>query len=113
MLRRCFRMPAAAVLQPRRSCSSAAHTFDNDEVELIEQFTEARELIEEAKESHGTTYFAEDLREATEHVKKTNDAYHALKGRMAGAALDQFVKRNELKFRQLDAELQQLMHLDS
>ncbi|KAG5465450.1 hypothetical protein CUR178_00153 [Leishmania enriettii] len=83
----------------------------NEQVdELMGSFTEACELIEDARESVGTTYFADDMEDAetqTQDVMKRWDNLQAeLEEQGAVEQLQKLRNTYELKIKQLKAELE-------
>lgn len=81
--------------------------------ELNAEFSEARDLIKEAMESLGTTYQSDDAKDAIDQTKKTMDLYESIKSRIENREnLDRVMKENDLKFRQLQAELEQVLSHD-
>ncbi|KAG5488549.1 hypothetical protein JIQ42_00156 [Leishmania sp. Namibia] len=83
----------------------------NEQVdELMDSFTEACELITDARESVGTTYFADDMEDAetqTQDVLKRWDNLQAdLEQQGAVEQLQKLRNTYELKIKQLKAELE-------
>ncbi|KAG5490021.1 hypothetical protein JKF63_00140 [Porcisia hertigi] len=78
--------------------------------ELMESFEEARELIAEASESVGTTYFAEDIEDAMNQTRDVLRRWESLQGMMEReGSVEQLQKvRNmyALRIKQLEAELE-------
>lgn len=83
---------------------------------LMENFAEARELIEDATESKDTSYFAADLSDAVDQVNLVWGEYNKLLSDLKEEGRDTehttIQKENDLKFRQLLAEIEKLQHDD-
>ncbi|CUG89065.1 Hypothetical protein, putative [Bodo saltans] len=84
--------------------------------ELMDQFAEARELIGDARESLGTTYFSDDLDDA---IKAKDDVLtqwksvqQTLEAASASDRLSKLQREYDVKFRQLEAEVEELMAHD-
>ena len=82
------------------------------------EFAESRELIGDAKDSVGSTYFADDIQDAIETTERCLARYSALKAAIAAgsklegaeAGLEERVKREyDMKFKQLAEELKEVM----
>lgn len=82
----------------------------------MEKFGEARELLQDARESQGTSYFAADLEDAQQLVAEVNSDWISflseLERRGLSSERDAFVKANELKISQLTEEYEMLTHDD-
>lgn len=80
----------------------------------MDQFGEARELITDATESVGTTYFSEDIHDAQEQTTVVLNAWEALKEELRrsgdGKALEALEKEHEMKMKQLQQELEAAQH---
>ncbi|PWV11398.1 hypothetical protein C3747_60g678c [Trypanosoma cruzi] len=79
-------------------------------LELMDAFSEARELIEEAKESAGTVYAAEDMQEAKEQTEKTLALWRELQAHLESSGnldgLNRLRREHDFKMSQLCAELE-------
>lgn len=110
-------MQSRFLAQPRWCSSRVANDATNTSMkELMDAFGEARELIGDARESIGTVYFADDLNDA---IKAKDDVLsqwkHIQDTLEAEAATDRLVKLQkeyDVKFRQLQAEVEELMAHD-
>jgi lipid II:glycine glycyltransferase (peptidoglycan interpeptide bridge formation enzyme) len=106
----------SAISIARRGTASISIDIDKrmDEVNL--QFAEARELIQDATESLGTTDYSEDAEDAIQAVKAAKELYQTLLDDLAQAGLaaeKQAVERaNGQKMKQLDAELETVLEHD-
>lgn len=76
--------------------------------QLTEQFTEARELIEDARESLDTVYFSEDMSEAQEAVISTLDQYHKLLDQLSDDQRQNVLRTIGLRMEELKAQEQAL-----
>mmetsp|Transcript_45363 Transcript_45363/g.98430 ORF Transcript_45363/g.98430 Transcript_45363/m.98430 type:complete len:129 (+) Transcript_45363:26-412(+) len=80
--------------------------------EFQEAFAEARLCLDDARESAGTAYFAEDIQEAKEAVDGCLEQYATLMKELEGPVKDTVDNANGMKIRQLQEELNQLLHED-
>ncbi|GFS14247.1 late embryogenesis abundant protein [Elysia marginata] len=76
--------------------------------QLTEQFMEARELIEDARESMETVYFSEDMTEAQEAVKSTLDQYQKLLDQLSEDQRQDVLRTIGLRMEELKAQEQAL-----
>lgn len=78
--------------------------------ELMDSFAEACELITDAKESVGTTYFADDMEDAEKQTHDVLNRWESLQAALErkGTAEELQKVRNmyDLKIKQLKAELE-------
>ncbi|KPA80063.1 hypothetical protein ABB37_05076 [Leptomonas pyrrhocoris] len=78
--------------------------------DLMDSFGEARELIKDASESVGTTYFADDMADAETQVKdvlkRWADVQALLEKSGKTAELQKLRNMHELKMKQMEAELE-------
>lgn len=83
---------------------------------IMEKFSEARELLQDARESHGTSYFAADLEDAQSLVQEVNNDWTGLLCEMErrGLAAEKgaLERANGLKIQQLNEEYDILTHDD-
>ncbi|ORC93034.1 uncharacterized protein TM35_000023600 [Trypanosoma theileri] len=81
---------------------------------LMDSFAEARELIEEAKESIGSVYASEDMQDAKEQTDKTLALWEELQKKLEEmgdmSTLERLRKEHSLKMAQLRAELEEVEH---
>lgn len=79
---------------------------------LLEKFGEARELISEAKESHGSVYFSADLKDAEDETNACLATWKSIQDQLKNdgdaATLEALMREHDLKFRQLHQELESL-----
>jgi len=75
---------------------------------LTDQFMEARELLEDARESIGTTYFSEDMLEAQAAVKDTLAEYKELLSKLSDKQREDVVRTIGLRMEELKAQEQAL-----
>jgi murein L,D-transpeptidase YcbB/YkuD len=84
--------------------------------QLMDAFAEARELISDARESLGTTYFSDDLDDAIKAKDDVITEWKSVQQKLETAgASDRLVKLQreyDVKFRQLEAEVEELMAHD-
>jgi murein L,D-transpeptidase YcbB/YkuD len=84
--------------------------------QLMDAFAEARELISDARESLGTTYFSDDLDDAIKAKDDVIAEWKSVQEKLESAgASDRLVKLQreyDVKFRQLEAEVEELMAHD-
>jgi len=71
---------------------------------LTDQFMEARELLEDARESLGTTYFSEDMQDAQTAVKDTLAEYAQLLSQLSDKQKEEVVRTIGLKMEELKAQ---------
>ncbi|GFO38741.1 hypothetical protein PoB_006524600 [Plakobranchus ocellatus] len=74
--------------------------------DLTEQFMEARELIDDARESMETVYFSEDMAEAQEAVKATLDQYRKLLEQLSEDQRQEVLRTIGLRMEELKAQEQ-------
>ena len=78
--------------------------------DLMESFAEARELIKDAMESVGTTYFAEDMADAEAQtkdvLKRWVDVQAFLEASGQEEELQKLRNMHDLKIKQMEAELE-------
>ncbi|KEG09663.1 hypothetical protein DQ04_04851050 [Trypanosoma grayi] len=83
-------------------------------LELMEAFAESRELITESRESIGTVYAAEDIRDAREQTEKTLTLWKELQAYLTElgdtAALERLKREHDVKMAQLREELEDVEH---
>eukprot|EP00617_Octactis_speculum_P012773 CAMPEP_0185776928 /NCGR_PEP_ID=MMETSP1174-20130828/87648_1 /TAXON_ID=35687 /ORGANISM="Dictyocha speculum, Strain CCMP1381" /LENGTH=84 /DNA_ID=CAMNT_0028465105 /DNA_START=291 /DNA_END=545 /DNA_ORIENTATION=- len=80
--------------------------------DLADLFVEAREEIELADESKGTTYFNDEALGAQEAVVAALDEYADILGSLEEPMRGEFQRSNGLKMEQLKAELEILLEAD-
>ena len=82
----------------------------------MSDFGEARELIAEAKESVGTTYYSDDASDAKQQTEKVIGDFNALKNSLKEDGQDEALRKVEreydVKFAQLAAELADALEHD-
>ncbi|RUS89726.1 hypothetical protein EGW08_002544 [Elysia chlorotica] len=76
--------------------------------QLTEQFMEARELIEDARESMETVYFSDDMAEAQEAVTTTLDQYQKLLSQLSESQRQEVLRTIGLRMEELKAQEQAL-----
>jgi hypothetical protein len=80
-----------------------------------DQFAESREALTDAKDSVGTTYFADDVADAKELSENCLKSYADLKNAITLRGTPEILARLEreydIKFKQLQAELDEVMEL--
>jgi enamine deaminase RidA (YjgF/YER057c/UK114 family) len=78
--------------------------------DLMDSFAEARELIKDAMESVGTTYFADDMEDAEQQakdvLKRWADVQAFLEKSGETAELQKLRNMHDLKIKQMEAELE-------
>mmetsp|Transcript_30920 Transcript_30920/g.69463 ORF Transcript_30920/g.69463 Transcript_30920/m.69463 type:complete len:145 (-) Transcript_30920:319-753(-) len=79
---------------------------------LADMFVEARDEIEMAEESKGTTYFNEEATVAEEAVTAAIKEYRTIRDSLDEPARGEFERGNGLKMEQLKAELELLLESD-
>lgn len=76
----------------------------------MDSFAEARELIKDAMESVGTTYFADDMEDAEQQakdvLKRWADVQAFLEKSGETAELQKLRNMHDLKIKQMEAELE-------
>ncbi|ESP04054.1 hypothetical protein LOTGIDRAFT_230306 [Lottia gigantea] len=72
---------------------------------ISDQFMEAREMMEDARESKGTTYFSEDVEDAQKAVKETLESYQQLLAKISDSQKQQVMRTIGLKMEELKAQL--------
>jgi hypothetical protein len=81
--------------------------------DLMLSFAEARELIDDAKESQGTAYFSDDAKDAENKTTETIAMWNQLCDDLAASnqcdELEKLKREYNVKFRQLGAELEELL----
>ncbi|KPI85768.1 hypothetical protein ABL78_5159 [Leptomonas seymouri] len=114
---------AAAVTAPCTLCAvkcrehttAAAAGASSDDLstqlnDLMDSFAEARELIKDAMESVGTTYFADDMTDAEAQagdvLKRWADVQAFLEKSGAKEELQKLRNMHDLKIKQMEAELE-------
>lgn len=84
--------------------------------DLMEKFGESRLAIEDAVESKGTSYYASDLEDAVDQVNEVlanwKDLQTSLETEGRTDELATLRKENEMKLKQLEAEIEALQHDD-
>lgn len=82
--------------------------------EWIDSFGEARELIKDAMDSVGTTYFSEDMEDAAKQTQDTmqrwEDIMKLLTDSGDAAAVARLQREHELKMKQIKEELEMAQH---
>ncbi|XP_060067175.1 uncharacterized protein LOC132547437 isoform X1 [Ylistrum balloti] len=71
---------------------------------LTDKFTEARELMQDARESQGTVYFSDDMSEAQEAVKDTLEEYNSLLSKLNDTQKQNVVRTIGLRMEELKAQ---------
>eukprot|EP00744_Colponema_vietnamica_P019543 GILI01027664.1.p1 GENE.GILI01027664.1~~GILI01027664.1.p1 ORF type:complete len:106 (+),score=19.43 GILI01027664.1:356-673(+) len=83
---------------------------------IMEKFGEARELLQDARESQGTSYFEADLEDAQKIVEEVTTEWKGLLDTLNEKGLastrDAIEKANSLKIQQLTEEYDVLTHDD-
>merc|ERR1711957_658679 len=74
-------------------------------------FVEARDCIEDARDSHETTYFDEDLEDAQAGVDAALKAWDGIISQLDEKAKTDLLRSQGLKIEQLKAELGQVLEL--
>jgi hypothetical protein len=109
--------PISSRLDHGRYCVSVAAGAAKEMQELMELFAEARELISEARESVGTVYFGDDLEDAIKSKDDVLTQWTSLQKRLeidgAHDVLTRMQREYDVKFRQLQAEVEELMSHDA
>jgi hypothetical protein len=112
-------LSSTAAGSSRRWCSTEVPAdFDADKRmdEVNMQFGEARELINDAKESIGTTDYSDDAEDAIAATKEALELYNNLLKDLKAAGRDDDYTRiersNGQKMKQLGAELQTVLEHD-
>lgn len=72
--------------------------------ELTDSFMEARELMQDARESMNTVYFSEDMQEAAEAVSQTIQMYEKLLNELDENQKKDVVRTIGLKMAELKAQ---------
>ncbi|CAE7231620.1 unnamed protein product, partial [Symbiodinium pilosum] len=72
-------------------------------------FAEARLCLDDARESEGTTYFKDDIKEAEEAVENATKAYEDLLSDLDEGRKREFEDANSLKVKSLKEEYAQLL----
>eukprot|EP00758_Cryptobia_borreli_P015264 Tbor_TRINITY_DN6006_c0_g2::TRINITY_DN6006_c0_g2_i1::g.11277::m.11277 len=79
---------------------------------IMEKFAEARELLGDARESHGTSYFSEDISDAKEAVDAVELSWNKLKEDLISSGKEDEMlsleRENGVKIRQLFEEFKVL-----
>ncbi|OLQ14488.1 hypothetical protein AK812_SmicGene1426 [Symbiodinium microadriaticum] len=75
-------------------------------------FAEARLCLDDARESEGTTYFKDDIKEAEEAVDNATKAYEDLLSELDEGRKREFEDANSLKVKSLKEEYAQLLAED-
>ncbi|KAK7112060.1 hypothetical protein V1264_011572 [Littorina saxatilis] len=78
---------------------------------LTDRFAEARELLGDARESLGSTYFSEDMQEAQEAVSETLTTYEALLADLDEDQRNDVVRSIGLRMEELRAQEQAIKDL--
>ncbi|ROT81809.1 hypothetical protein C7M84_025036 [Penaeus vannamei] len=78
---------------------------------ISEKFTEAMELMNDARSSAGTVYFSEDMEDTTAQVQETLQDYHALLERLTEKQKKQVIQSIGLKMEELKAQMSLLQDL--
>ncbi|OWF47820.1 uncharacterized protein LOC110453892 [Mizuhopecten yessoensis] len=71
---------------------------------LTDKFTEARELMQDARESQGSVYFSDDMSEAQEAVQDTLDEYKSLLSKLNETQKQNVVRTIGLRMEELKAQ---------
>lgn len=111
-------LPAVALVTVRRfehTAAPAAVGAAEDDLstqlnDLMDSFAEARELIKDAMESVGTTYFADDMEDAEAQtkdvLKRWSDVQAFLESSGQTEELRKLRNMHDLKIKQMEAELE-------
>lgn len=78
---------------------------------LTDHFAEARELLGDARESLGTTYFSDDMSEAQESVSSTLSLYEALLSDLEKDQREDVIRTIGLRMEELKAQEQAIKDL--
>ncbi|XP_037793166.1 uncharacterized protein LOC119588595 [Penaeus monodon] len=78
---------------------------------ISEKFTEAMELMNDARSSAGTVYFSEDMEDTTAQVQETLQDYHSLLERLTEKQKKQVIQSIGLKMEELKAQMSLLQDL--
>ncbi|XP_033734964.1 uncharacterized protein LOC117323692 [Pecten maximus] len=71
---------------------------------LTDKFAEARELMQDARESQGTVYFSDDMSEAQEAVQDTLEEYRSLLSKLDETQKQNVVRTIGLRMEELKAQ---------
>uniref|UniRef100_A0A7S0F4F9 Uncharacterized protein n=1 Tax=Hanusia phi TaxID=3032 RepID=A0A7S0F4F9_9CRYP len=114
-------MPQAFLSQYRHTCAGAIskRPFSNQNdldlncklQDIDEQFVEARELLADALDSFGSTYFEEDLDDAQDMVEKCLYTYNALLQELEDEQRNAVKRGMGMKMEQLKQELQSVLDM--
>lgn len=112
----------AAVVVSSASCRcfgsapSSDVTTEKSMKELMDMFGEARELIGDARESLGTVYFSDDLEDAIKAKDDVLSTWKSVQAQLGESGstdvLGKLQREHDVKFRQLEAEVEELMSHD-
>ncbi|XP_069123477.1 uncharacterized protein [Argopecten irradians] len=71
---------------------------------LTDKFTDARELMQDARDSQGTVYFSDDMAEAQEAVNDTLEEYSSLLSKLDDTQKQNVVRTIGLRMEELKAQ---------
>ncbi|KAK3860480.1 hypothetical protein Pcinc_033471 [Petrolisthes cinctipes] len=89
------------------SAAEIKRAIDN----ISEKFTEAMELMNDARSSAGTTYFSEDMEDTQAQVKDTLEDYTSLLGQLNKQQKKNVIQSVGLKMEELKAQISLLEEL--
>jgi len=96
-------------LAHRRGMAISESDVNAEMGSINDLFVEARELIADALDSQGSTYFDDDLEDARDMVKQTTEAYEALLDKLDDTKRGEISRLMGMKMEQLKGELGQIM----
>lgn len=97
-------VPRAAPLLWTRGLAFTAADLDKKMGEVNDLFVEARELIADALDSQGSTYFEDDLDDAQHAVNECLDEYNAMLNQLDEAKKAEVMRSMGMKMEQLKGE---------
>ncbi|KAK6171142.1 hypothetical protein SNE40_019395 [Patella caerulea] len=92
-------------LSQSRYCDVDEGQLKKSMEELTDKFTEARELMEDARESKGTVYFSDDVIDAKSAVEETLTEYQTLLNKISDSQKQQVMRTIGLRMEELKAQL--------
>ncbi|KAG7153675.1 uncharacterized protein LOC121857143 [Homarus americanus] len=72
---------------------------------ISDKFTEAMELMNDARSSVGTVYFSEDMEDTQAHVMETMDDYRTLLGKLNDSQKQRVIQTIGLKMEELKTQM--------
>mmetsp|Transcript_10764 Transcript_10764/g.16886 ORF Transcript_10764/g.16886 Transcript_10764/m.16886 type:complete len:179 (+) Transcript_10764:63-599(+) len=92
-----------------RAFSMSSEDVDQKMQDINIEFVEARELIQDALDAQGSTYFEEDLKDAQDQVAKALEMYNDLLAQLDEKKKGEIQRLMGMKMEQLKGELQQIL----